>query len=353
MLPPNPPAPQSMRPAEAAQSQPEPALGSIDRWAMTTKERIVALSRPGPRRVAWILAADLGLIVAAAWLCELFFSPAAYILAVMVIGARQAGIGTIVLHDGAHGYVHPRRKVNDAISVALTSALLVVVVGAGFHRYRATHVNHHRYTNTYDDPDFRACSYFYTLTRAERVRLLLSALCGLLFLRGCVQYLAAASMPRRALVVAVAAALAAGCWFGFRPAQLVALYWVLPLATWGISVNLVRRVCEHYPVFDPQRAHMPRVLFTRDVLPSWFDALFVTTRGVNYHWTHHIFPSVPFFNLKTLQAELAATAGYREQAHATRGYHRALREIYVSAVLPRRPPPGLQAAAANRAPTFQ
>ena len=31
------------------------------------------------------------------------------------------------------------------------------------------------------------------------------------------------------------------------PAVLVVLYWFVPLATWGLFINLIRALAEHYP----------------------------------------------------------------------------------------------------------
>jgi fatty acid desaturase len=110
--------------------------------------------------------------------------------------------------------------------------------------------------------------------------------------------------------------------------QLFWLYYVIPMLTWGMFINQLRTMAEHYSRGEfGHDAGIPDVLLTRDVLPSLFDRAFVTTRAVNYHLTHHLFPAVPFYNLARLQRCLKDNTVYRASAHVTHGYHRFLMEL--------------------------
>ena len=90
--------------------------------------------------------------------------------------------------------------------------------------------------------------------------------------------------------------------------ELLLLYWIVPIATWGLFINRIRVIAEHYPVnaYGDGTAFSQK-LRTRDVVPSLFDRLFVTTRNVNLHLSHHMFPAVPFYNLEKLHAEISAS----------------------------------------------
>jgi fatty acid desaturase len=57
-------------------------------------------------------------------------------LAVMIIGTRQLGL-FILMHDGAHGLLHPNRRINDAAAHWFCSSSLG--------EYRPYHLQHHRY----------------------------------------------------------------------------------------------------------------------------------------------------------------------------------------------------------------
>ena len=77
-------------------------------------------------------------------------------LAVMVIGARQLGLA-ILMHDAAHGALHPNRKVNDWVAEWLC--------GGAWPRYRAYHLQHHKYAQQAEDPDLVLSAPF-PITRA-------------------------------------------------------------------------------------------------------------------------------------------------------------------------------------------
>lgn len=81
--------------------------------ALLDREVIVQLSKLRPMALASRLCFDYGLIAATILFCETFWHPGLYALAVMVIGARQAGIGSVALHDGVHRMLSKNRKLND------------------------------------------------------------------------------------------------------------------------------------------------------------------------------------------------------------------------------------------------
>jgi fatty acid desaturase len=56
------------------------------------------------------------------------------------------------------------------------------------------------------------------------------------------------------------------------------------------------------------------------VTPTWWERLIFCPGNVNYHLAHHLFPSVPFFNLPRLHRRLMQEEVFRERAHITVGY---------------------------------
>ena len=82
-----------------------------------------------------VIAAAIGLGVAWPYLIP---------LSVMLIGNRQLGL-FILMHDAAHGLLHPNRWVNDWVGTWLCSSTLG--------RYRPYHLQHHRYVQQTEDPD--------------------------------------------------------------------------------------------------------------------------------------------------------------------------------------------------------
>jgi fatty acid desaturase len=298
----------------------------IDRAAMLGACSISDFSGRTPGYTIGIIALDLLLIIAVAALCEAFWSPAAYVLSVMFIGARQVGVATILLHDGVHGLLFKNRKHNDRFAKIVGWLVLVPPV-VDFDEFRKTHLGHHRKTNVKDDPDMVLMDAVYGISAARLVCNLLLCFVGVIAARYLLAYVLA-SWQRKVGTFAAIAGLIAGLWLEVRWCELLVLYYLLPFFTWGLFVNIVRAIVEHYP---PGSYGRPRklsgVALTREVIPSWFDKLFVCTRNLNYHFTHHLFPSVSFRRLNELQRHLAKSVAYQEIAHVTHGYHRALTEL--------------------------
>ena len=69
-------------------------------------------------------------------------------VSVMLIGARQLGL-TILMHDAAHGALHPNAKVNDFLGHWLAGAPM----GGHLKAYRQYHLTHHRFAQQEEDPD--------------------------------------------------------------------------------------------------------------------------------------------------------------------------------------------------------
>ena len=302
--------------------------GSLDRNALLSGQSIAELCQRSGIRVAAVIGLDLTLIIASAVLSELFWRPWLYPIVVMFIGARQIGLASIALHDGAHGLLLRNRQRNDLLAKTLCYALFVPLL-TGFAEYRKTHITHHQHTNTRDDPEFASVLHLYFKASPLRtVAVLLAQLSGLGFIRLVIQTARAGSWSRRLWIAAAMVILFTGIALSWYPAALFLLYWLVPFATWGLFINSVRALSEHFPPgVIRNSSSSPGIFLTRDIVPSWFDSVFVTTRGVNYHLTHHLFPAVPFYRLKSLQRSMAQTSAYQQAAHATHGYHRALAEI--------------------------
>jgi fatty acid desaturase len=115
----------------------------------------LVLAGPGLVAHAWAV------IVAAGALFVLWPNPLTYLLAVMLIGARQLGLA-ILMHEAAHGGLHPNLKVNDWVGEWLCAA----PTGASLAKYRPYHLTHHKYAQQAEDPDLVLSAPFPT-TRAS------------------------------------------------------------------------------------------------------------------------------------------------------------------------------------------
>ena len=161
-------------PAQAAPVQPaasekayEPTYFTAEEWAR--------LSPKSTWRGLVLVAGAWGLIAAAGALFIVWPNPLTYVLAVMIIGARQLGLA-ILMHDAAHGALHSDQKINDWVGEWLCAA----PVGGRLESYRAYHLKHHRFTEQPEDPDLGLSAPF-PITRVSLRRKIIRDLTGQTF----------------------------------------------------------------------------------------------------------------------------------------------------------------------------
>ncbi len=308
------------------------------RSRVCTPAQLAPFLQRSPARLFGALAFDYLSIIGAAALSIHFANPAAYLLALIWIGGRQLGIGTVGMHEGAHWMMLRNRKHNDWLARALLWSVFAPALTLTLDRFRATHFQHHREVNSSTDPDLPVTQYVCG-SRKNAFVILMLGLTGLFGLYLFSLYLREGGWRRRGVALLVVGSLLTAAFMSVRPAQLFIFYYIVPMLTWAMFINQLRTMAEHYPRGQfGDDAGIPDVLLTREVLPSWFDRFFVATRAVNYHLTHHLFPAVPFYNLGRLQRLASHSAAYRASAHVTRGYHRFLIELFTK----RRPAVGTQ-----------
>ncbi|MCA6274722.1 fatty acid desaturase, partial [Phenylobacterium sp.] len=119
-----------------------PAAARVDPKAYFSPPEWAALARRSRWKGLALMAHAWGVIFAAAAMAVIW--PLTLPLAVMTIGGRQLGL-SILMHDAAHGALHPDPKVNDLAGEWLT--------GGGLVRYRTYHLGHHKYAQQDEDPD--------------------------------------------------------------------------------------------------------------------------------------------------------------------------------------------------------
>ncbi len=260
-----------------------------DEWAPLAKK-----SRwKGPALVAhaWLV------IFAAAGMVMVW--PITIPLAVMIIGARQLGLA-ILMHDAAHGALHPDLKVNDFLGDYLTPGGLVA--------YRTYHLGHHKYAQQAEDPDLGLSAPF-PITRKSLWRKVVRDLTGQTYYKqrwaGLVKtlrerrpdqppwpILKKAVVSRKRFFLGMIITVAVTAPFGFWWAWPV--LWLLPQATWLPLVTRLRNIAEHACIArdepDPLR-------HARTTKANLIERALLAPYYVNYHCEHHMFMHVPCYNL--------------------------------------------------------
>lgn len=276
-----------------------------------TAEQVRTLGTKSNLRGAWLVIHAWVLILGSMALFVWWPNPFTFLLAVMVIGARQLGLA-ILMHDAAHGLLFADRRLNEWVGAWLCA----YPVAASLSLYRPYHLTHHRHTQQADDPDLGLSAPF-PISRKSLWRKVVRDLTGQTALQRRREQFRRGIALRGAMVanaVMLALFAAAGYWW------LYPLLWLLPLATWYQLVTRIRNIAEHAVVpdnDDPLRN-------TRTTLANPIERLFFAPYWVNYHLEHHLFMFVPCWRLP-LAHRLLIEAGLGPRMEIQPGYRAVLR----------------------------
>jgi fatty acid desaturase len=262
-------------------------------------------------------------IVAAVWVTETLWHPLLYAAAVVWIGSRQHALA-IMAHDGVHGLIVRRRWVNDL----LAEVLLAWPVLVPFRSYRHVHRLHHRHLGTERDPDF-ARNRPDRLGRRGGALEFARIMLGLnAEQRGLLAFFAwgdvaveSERLKTRPWLRGGYYALVLGAAGAVGGLSLLAQYWLVPLFTWFLFCMRLKGTAEHFAVEGREPLNL-----SRSIRPGALTRLLIAPKQVYCHIEHHLYPSVPHYRLRELQAQLMKQPEFAERAHVTGGYLAFLRE---------------------------
>ena len=233
------------------------------------------------------------------------------------------------MHDGAHGLLHPDRRINDAVAKRFCSSSLG--------DYRPYHLQHHRCVQQAEDPDLGLSAPF-PISRPSLRRKLLRDLSGQTFykqrLAPLIQRLQARRQPAHAgaalqrqsqelvrgwrfiigNVIGLAVFAAAGhTWVWL-------LMWLLPMASWLPAVTRIRNIAEHALIAKDQPDPLRQARTTQ---AGWVERALLAPYWVNYHAEHHLFTQLPCWQLPRAHA-LLRQRGVTTRMEVQPGYLRML-----------------------------
>jgi fatty acid desaturase len=284
------------------------------------------LSQVSNLRSVLLIASQWAVILGAGTIAVQSGHWAVYILAGALICSRQQALG-ILVHDATHYLLFTNRTVNDVVS----DLFCAFPVGMSTTLYRHTHIQHHRFTNTEQDPDWvlqqKDADWRWPKTRREAWWLLIRSIFAL-NTREVAKAVAVWSpnfhlfdrlspaFPLRARVLFLAStAVVFGAIYHYSLIVPALLLYTLPGVTLLNITNRMRATAEH--ILMPSTNELNT---SRTVIPSLLERLFVAPLNINYHVEHHMFPSVPGCNLPKLHKRLMADPYFRENAHITHSY---------------------------------
>lgn len=248
------------------------------------------------------------------WLAGLLATP--FVLA--ILGGRQLGL-SILMHDGAHGLLHPNRKTNNWLGQWPTGA----ATGSDLFTYRAYHLTHHKFTQQPEDPDLSLSAPFPT-SRDSLRRKFIRDLTGQTFYKQRRAQFAAAlhgagttahTVGRFLVLQAILLTISLLVW-GWTPF----LLWLAALATSFQLFLRIRNIAEHACTptgsgdpFTHARTTYAGFIARATVAPYW----------VNYHSEHHLFMGVPCYHLAATH-RLLGTGGYHPKMTLSPNYRDVL-----------------------------
>ena len=283
------------------------------------------LSRLRNAPVALALCTDWAAAIALVWFAGRFGTWWSWFPLAFLVGTRQHAIG-VLMHDGAHYRLHPDRTWSERISDWFTAYPLFITTDG----YRVNHFAHHRYLNTTKDPDWMVkkgnADWEFPKSPPSFALVVVRQWFGGGLVTNLRRYSKGATgspgdkadpaarrstyLDRWAFYFVVAAALTVvGGWRPFL------LYWVLPYMTFLPMLLRIRSVGEHFGMQWTSDLDM-----SRSTESDWAEKILLLPHNVHFHLDHHLFPSVPFYNLGMLHKALLTMPGFPEQAHISRGY---------------------------------
>lgn len=281
------------------------------------REAVQRLTRQNGWRASAAILHDL-LVLAAAIGAALWFwpNPLVIALAVIVVGTRQHAL-FVIAHEAAHYHLYGNRRLNDFAGRACA-----MMQGLSMCTYRVIHRLHHNNLYGELDPD-TALHGGYPRGKRYLIRKLLKDLCGLTAGKTYAYFLGGAPALNTSTKVALrplddtseklrkeakrdrdtviafhVVLLAAFAWSGYVVHYLV--LWVLPLVTVVQAILRLRAIAEHGATTD---FSSPLTAARTNLGPAWLRWM-LFPHNVNYHVEHHLYASVPHYNLPALHQEL-------------------------------------------------
>ena len=259
-------------------------------------------------------------VIAAAIAVALAYWPNPLVLipAVIIIGTRQHAL-FVIAHDAAHYLLFEDRRLNDWVGRACAT-----VQGLSMCTYRVIHRLHHNNLYGELDPD-TALHGGYPRGRAYLVKKLLKDLTGLTAWKTYTYFLGGAPALNTATNVALRplddtspklraearrdrdtvigfhiALLAVMAATGYLVQYLI--LWILPLVTVVQAILRLRAIAEHGATAD---FSSPLTAARTNLAPAWLRWI-LFPHNVGYHIEHHLYASVPMYNLPELHREMTS-----------------------------------------------
>ena len=237
--------------------------------------------------------------------------PAGLVL-VLLMGLRMNAFG-VILHEGSHGLLAKSRTLNDRICNWGISFWTINSV----EEYRPTHRLHHRYLGQERDPD--RVFYLVPARRGALTILVLQDLLGVTAFRRATTRISGTSQqsgapaslltrPQLLIGKLLTQLVVLGQFLLFQGVRrgilFYLVFWLVPIVCMYPMILRLKTITEHYDpgLRDPKSVHW----IARTSCAGWLQNHLVGAR-MEYHFEHHVLPTIPYRGLKRLHRRLDQT----------------------------------------------
>lgn len=250
-----------------------------------------------------------------AWIAALLGPALIWIPAFLVICACIVAM-QLWVHESSHFTLFCSRALNDLWATVFFGS----PIGMSVKTYRRFHMTHHAKLATANDMDRFA---FNVDVRGSR-RLVGKLLRGLLCIDGYLIVMRKYVGPKESAsdlgrdqdlffiavwnIPLLLACVLAGRWY------LYFLLWAYPILGVAVTVNLLRSIGEHQPIgfaglASPNQSITPVI---RTTCPGYLEKWLMFQANFNYHFEHHLYPTVPAVNLPKVHQYLEERGFYQK-----------------------------------------
>ena len=248
-----------------------------------------------------------------------------------IVCTRQQALGLLV-HDVAHF----RFTKNVALGDLITNLTMAFPLLYNVQEYRKHHLNHHKYLNTELDSDWMQkvdrIEYATPLNHRKVITRMLYGMFGggvyemvrytLFFYKKDLKKKSADTTtpvktgltPGRQMalfyLLLAPILILTGAW------KIYLTMWLLPALTILMGLLELRSLTEHVGFID-DGTHYTK---TRSVRTSWIEGFILNPHNAHFHLEHHMFPSVPFYNLPQLHQALCENGDFGQKAQIAETY---------------------------------
>ena len=279
------------------------------------------LSTLTPWKSIFAIFSEWLLIIGCILIHKLFPNFLVYIAVWFVIATRLYAMYSLI-HDAIHYSISRNKVLNDIIAQVFLGFPLLISLKS----MRENHLAHHKFLQTDQDPEMKHLKYkefHFPASKTQLVKLFLLDITGINFvyykilkIYNLIFHFNKINFFNILLFVSV---FAAAYYLGF--AKDVLLYWLIPYATFYQVLNRIRLSTEHFNIDESNSFR------TRSVVASFFERLIFTPYNLGYHLEHHLYPSIPFYNLPKLHSLLLNNEAYKNEAIIESSYKDVLKDF--------------------------